>query len=129
MIKVYNPEYIYSIFPDFDRRFKLKSYHLLYVLYMNDVPVSCLTVAKEGKKYIKIHGAFTPIRFRRKGFLTVLLKEICLIYSGYYIKADCLCESIGVFLKCGFRFVQKKYCRNYTLYQTVKEPDYGEAEN
>ena len=129
MIKVYNPECVYSIFPDFDKRFKLKPCHLLYVLYVDDIPVSCLAIAKEGKKYIKIHGAFTPVRFRKKGFFTALLEEICLTYSGYCIKADCLCDSIGVFLKCGFQFIRKKYCNNYTLYQTAKEPKYGKTEN
>lgn len=129
MIKTYNPEFVYNIFSDFDKRFRLKPDHLLYVLYVDDIPVSCLTVAKEGKKYIKIHGAFTPVRFRRKGFLTALLKEICVMYSGYYIKADCLYDSIGVFLRCGFQFKRKKYCKNYTLYQTIKEPEYGTTKN
>ena len=121
MITECSTKQIYDLFPDFDKRFKLKSNYVPYVLFKDNVPVSCLCVALEGKRYAKIHACFTPVQYRRKGFLKELLQGVLLLYNDKTIKADCFPSSVGVFLSCGFKFTGKRYCKNITLYHTVKE--------
>ena len=114
---------VHELFPDFDKCFKLNDNYKPYVLFADGIPVSCLCVALEGKKYAKIHACFTPVRYRRNGYLKELLIGVLSLYNDKTVKADCLPASIGVFLSCGFQYSSKRYCNGYTLYHTTKEGD------
>ena len=123
IIEKCDPKCIYKLFPKFDRRFRIKGNYMLYVLFDENKPVSCLCIALEGKKYAKIHASYTPSELRKRGYFKMLLKSVVVLYKDKTIKADCLPASFGVFSECGFEFLEKKYCKNYTLYKTIKRSD------
>lgn len=110
---------VHELFPDFDKRFKLKDNYKPYVLFIDGVPVSSLCIALEGKQYAKVHACFTPVRYRRNGYLKKLLVSVLPLYNDKTIKADCFPASFGVFTSCGFKFIGKRYCKDCTLYHTI----------
>lgn len=110
---------VYRLFPNFDKRFKLRDNYIIYCLFIESKPVSCLSFAFEGTNFAKIHACYTPKELRKRGYFKILLSNVLSIQTKRTIKADCLPDSFGIFSECGFEFLEKKYCNGYTLYKTI----------
>ncbi len=118
-IKVVSIDELHQLFPKFDKRFKLKDNYIIYVLFIDRTPVSCLSFAFEGTNFAKIHACYTPIELRKRGYFKTLLEYVVDIQNDRSIKADCLPASFGVFSELGFEFIEKRHCKGYTLYKTI----------
>ena len=128
MIIKTSPENAKRLFPDYDKRFALNDSHIAYVLIKNNIPVSVLCISMRNNT-AKFHACFTPIVFRRKGHFKELLNGVVSEYSNMTLYADCLSESVGVFMQCGFKMQKKKYNKGWTLYIMRRELDEHEICN
>lgn len=92
----------------------IKESYRFYGWIENGSIVSVIGIS-EGK-VIKTHCNFTPADYRRKGYFTKLLQSIMSLYRQRIV-ADCLKESSGVYLRCGFECVGVKHYKSFDIYR------------
>lgn len=98
-----------------DKRLIAKKEYDYYALIINAEIISVMGVY-DNTRYIKCHCNYTPQNHRKKGYFSHLLREVCKLYKGKEIYADCLEDSKGIYASLGFKEYKQRQFKTFTIY-------------
>lgn len=91
-----------------------------YGLFINGELVSIASY-KKIKNEIRIKSNYTLKPYRRKGYMTLLVKYIIDITKAKKYSAYCERESVGLYMNLGFNIVKIRNNKKFTSYVMKKE--------